>query len=102
MLFRWATLPAAIGAAILFIAGACAGEDEVELGMPQQDVVQLLGKPSRKAVLVGKVLRDLDRIPAEEDVSRFRLVYFYDETGLQVWFKDGKVTGVVRNGVSVR
>lgn len=94
-------LRAVIGATILFIAGACAPADEVRLGMSQERVVQLLGEPSRKAVLVGKVLRDVDQFLPQEDLSRFRLVYFYDTSGLQVWFKDGRATGVLRNGVSV-
>lgn len=100
-LFEWATLRAVIGAMILFAAGACAPADEVRLGMSQENVVQLLGEPSRKAVLVGKVLRNVDQLPTQEDLARFRLVYFYDPSGLQVWFKDDRVTGVVRNGVSV-
>lgn len=98
--FEWTTLRVVIGAAILFMAGACGPEDDLRAGMSQECVVQLLGEPSRKAVLIGKVLRDIDRMPAEEDLARFRLVYFYDESGLQVWFADGKVTGATRNGIS--
>ncbi len=89
--------------AIMFIfsANACASAEEVRLGMSQEEVVQLLGEPDRKAVLVGKVLRDLDKV-RDEDVTRLRLVYFYEMFGLQVWFKDSQVTGVTRHGVSIR
>lgn len=83
------------------MAGACVPEDDLRLGMSQENVVQLLGEPSRKSVLIGKVLRDIDQFPAGEDLARFRLVYVYDKSGLQVWFEDGKVTGVIRNGVSM-
>ncbi len=69
--------------------------------MSREDVVHLLGEPNREAVLVGKVLRDADQLPAEEDLTRFRLVYIDDKSGLQVWFMDGKMTGVTRYGFSV-
>ncbi len=92
-----------LGVAILsiFLAYAGASAEGVRLGMSQEEVVQLLGEPDRKAVLVGKVLRDLDEV-RDEDVSRLRLVYVYETFGLQVWFKDGRVTGVTRHGVSIR
>jgi hypothetical protein len=99
--FEWTTLRVVIAAVILLMAGACAPEDDLRLGMSQEGVVQLLGEPSREAVLIGKVLRDIDRLPAEEDPAQFRLVYFYDKSGLQVWFEDGKVTGATRNGISM-
>jgi len=69
--------------------------------MSQEEVVQLLGEPDRKAVLVGKVLRDLDKAH-DEDVNRLRLVYVYETISLQVWFKVGRVTGVTQHGVSIR
>ena len=93
---------AAVGVALVLLAGACGAADELRIGMPREDVVHLLGEPNRKAVLDGKVLRDVEELPAEVDASQFRLVYFYDESGLQVWFKDGKVTGVTREGIAVR
>jgi hypothetical protein len=85
----------------IFSAYACASAEEVRLGMSQEEVVQLLGEPDRKAVLVGKVLRDLDKV-RDEDVTRSRLVYVYETSGLQVWFKDSRVTGVTRHGLSIR
>jgi hypothetical protein len=100
-MLRRSVLRAALAAALLLSAAACAAAGEVKLGMSREDVVHLLGEPDRKAVLEGKLLRDLDRLPATEDISRFRLVYFYDETKLQVWFLADKVTGVTRNGISV-
>lgn len=95
-------LHATVGAALALLAGACAAADEVRPGMPREDVVHLLGEPDRMAVLDGKVLRGVEELPAEADASRLRLVYFYDESRLQVWFKDGKVTGVTRDGIAVR
>ena len=82
-------------------AYACASAEEVRLGMSQEEVVQLIGEPDRKAVLVGKVLRDLDTVRAE-DATQFRLVYVYETPGLQVWFRVGKVTGLTRYGVSIK
>ncbi len=85
----------------IFLAYACASAEKVRLGMSQEEVVQLLGEPDRKAVLVGKVLRDLDKV-RDEDVTRLRLVYVFDTVRLQVWFKGGRVTGVTRHGVSIQ
>lgn len=67
--------------------------------MSAADVVRALGEPSRKAVLVGKELRDLDEAEAGNDPGDRRLVYVYDDTGVQVWLQNGVVTGVVRDGV---
>lgn len=86
---------------VVFLVYACASAENVRLGMSREEVVQLLGEPDRKAVLVGKVLRDLDTVP-DEDVTGLRLVYVYETSRLQVWFKDGRVTGVTRHGVSIR
>jgi hypothetical protein len=47
---------------------------------------------------VGKALRDAEQLSAE-DLARLRLVYIYEPSGLQVWFREGKVTGVTRQGV---
>jgi hypothetical protein len=69
--------------------------------MSEEQVVQLLGEPTRKAALVGKALQDIQRLSAEE-LARLRLVYIYDPSGLQVWFQEGRVTGVTRHGVLVR
>jgi hypothetical protein len=71
---------------------------EVFPGMSEERVLQLLGQPTRKAALVGKALRDAEQLSAE-DLARLRLVYIYEPSGLQVWFREGKVTGVTRQGV---
>ena len=85
----------------LFLACADVNEEKVRLGMSQEKVIQLLGEPDRKAVLVGKVLRDLGKV-RDEDLTRLRLVYVFDTLSLQVWFEGGRVTGVTRHGVSIR
>jgi hypothetical protein len=91
------------GMSALFIFLVCpspASAGKLQLGMSQEDVVRILGKPDRKQVLVGKVLRDLDTVPPDE-LTRLRLVYIYETSGVQVWFKEDKVTGATRNGISM-
>ncbi len=97
------SLPNIFGMTTIFIFLVCpssASAEKLQLGMSQEDVVRLLGKPDRKQVLVGKVLRDLDKVPPD-DLTRLRLVYIYETPGVQVWFKVGKVTGATRNGISI-
>lgn len=79
-------------------AGAQAGG--VQLGMSPQAVILRLGGPDRKSVLDGKVLREIDDEVIPSVMGR-RLVYTYEVPGLQVWFEDGKVSGVTRHGVSI-
>ncbi len=90
---------AIMGVTILVFAAACTEPRKVQLGMSQLEVVGLLGEPDRISVLDGKVLRELDELEAT-DLVEYRLVYTYDEPGLQIWFEVGKVTGVTRDGVS--
>jgi hypothetical protein len=87
--------------AILAVNHAAGQPDEVRPGMSPEQVTRLLGEPDRKAVLVGKALRSPDDLSADE-AARLRLVYIYEPSGLQVWFQNGKVTGVTRQGVSPR
>lgn len=86
--------------AILMAAPACAESGRVELGMSQDEVVRLLGEPDSKAILDGKVLRQIDELTAP-DLETYRVVYIYDKSNLQIWFEAGKVSGVTRNGVSI-
>jgi hypothetical protein len=96
--WRTASVATALLLTPLLVLGAFAQPGEVRPGMSEEQVVRLLGQPTRKAVLVGKALRDAEEVSAE-DLARRRLVYVYDPSGLQVWFWDGKVTGVTRHGV---
>jgi hypothetical protein len=91
-------------AALFAVVTACVGAEtpEVQPGMSRERVLHILGEPSRRAVLDGKVLRDVADLPAGTDLTPYRFVYVYEETGLQVWFHDDKVTGLTRGGVSVR
>lgn len=95
--------PAVIWSACLLACAACAspGSASIQAGMSQKTVLWMLGQPDRKALLAGKELRDLDSVP-EKDISRFRQVYVYESTGLQVWFDRGRVTGITRHGVSIQ
>lgn len=97
---KWMALQVAIAALTVLIMNACNAEDRLRVDMSEAEVIRIMGEPSRKAVLIGKALRSIDELPAGEDVARFRLVFVYEESGLQVWFRDGKVTGITRNGVS--
>ena len=100
---QWRTPTAVIGllATVTPIVGAYAQPGDVRLGMSEEQVVKLLGEPTRRALLVGKELRDVEQVSAE-DRARSRLVYVYDPSGLEVWFWEGKVTGVTRHGVSLQ
>ena len=62
------------------MVSALAQPGEVRLGMSEEQVVQLLGEPTRKLVLVGKELRDVEQFSAE-DLARLRFVYVYDPSG---------------------
>lgn len=83
------------------LATGFAGGSQVRLGMSPEEVVEILGSPDRRAVLDGKLLRDLSELDPATDISQRRLVFFYDDIDLQVWFKDGQVTGVIQNGVPI-
>jgi hypothetical protein len=74
---------------------------DVTIGMPMQDVVAALGEPDRKAVLSGKVLRDLTEISPEIAGSKSRIVFIYNKDNVQVWFRQGRVTGITKEGVSI-
>lgn len=98
----WVSTCAIVLVALIILAAGCTQTDmkTVQLGMSPQEVVRLLGEPDRKSVLDGKVLRDLSEI-VSEDRDKYRIVYTYEESGLQVWFKAGKATGATRHGISI-
>ena len=75
---------------------------DVKIGMLMQDVIGILGEPDRKAVLSGKLLRDFTEISSEEITSHSRIVFIYNKDNVQVWFRDGRVTGMTKNGISIR
>ena len=74
---------------------------DVTIGMPMQEVIAALGEPDRKAVLSGKVLRDLAEISPEVAVSKSRIVFIYNKDNIQVWFQQGRVTGITKDGISI-
>jgi hypothetical protein len=94
-------IEAVVGCALSGVALCVSGAtDELRLDMSQQDVERILGVPDRRAVLIGKTLKNIGaQMPEEFEHSR--LIYIYDKMGLQVWFLDGRITGVTRYGVSV-
>jgi len=71
------------------------------LDMTPEQVVALLGEPDRKAILEGKVLRTLTPNNSEIDLWKNRLVFIYDRTKVQVWFKNGRVTEMTKDGLAV-
>ena len=81
--------------------GALAEIMDVRVGMLAQDVATILGEPDRKAVLVGKLLRDFTSIDPDEDISHARIVFIYHKHNVQVWFQQGRVTGMTKDGVSI-
>ena len=71
------------------------------LDMTLDQVVAKLGKPDRRAILEGKLLRTLTMDDSEVDLLQNRLVFIYDQTKVQVWFKNGRVTGMTKSGIAV-
>lgn len=86
-------------AAMVLKDGALA--ETVRLEMTTEQVLDILGEPDRRAVLEGKLLRNLTQRDSEIDLSKYRLVFIYETTHLQIWFKEGRVTGMTQNGVAV-
>lgn len=89
-----------VSAIILATGVVCAQATELQRGMTRDEVIKRLGPPNRRGVLEGKAIRQLSDSVALEAAER-RVVYFYDRTGIQVWFLGGKVTGATKNGVSI-
>ena len=88
-------------ASILIIATVltgCAHHSKVRLDMTEAQVIEILGEPDRRAILMGKILQDIDSLDRTVDPTRFRLMYFYSGSGVQVWFSAGRVTGMTKNG----
>jgi hypothetical protein len=73
---------------------------DVKIGMPMQEVLTILGEPDRKAILSGKLLRDVPENSTEILPSKSRIVFIYKHN-VQVWFRQGHVTGVTKDGVSI-
>lgn len=74
---------------------------DVKVGMPMEEVLTILGEPDRKAILSGKLLRDVPENSAETLSSKSRLVFIYKHNNVQVWFRQGLVTGMTKDGVSI-
>lgn len=83
------------------LAGVCSGGNAVRLGMEPRSVIAVLGSPDRRAILVGKELRDVTQVPGGETDTQSRLVYIYDSANIRVWFSRGKVTGLTKDGLAV-
>ena len=73
----------------------------VKIGMREEEVVRVLGEPERKAILEGKVLRELKGGAVPPKHRNAMLVFLYDRRNVRVWFRHGSVTDVTQNGVSV-
>lgn len=43
----------------------------------------------------------MTELDSATDLSKHRLVFLYGDIYLQVWFKDGHVTGVTQKGISI-
>lgn len=90
-----------VGIATLVYGFNCSSDDKIQLGMSPKEVVQKIGEPDRKSILDGKLLREINGSENDIDLKKFRLVYTYEKTGIQVWFFNGKVTGVTKYGASI-
>jgi hypothetical protein len=73
-------------------AGCSSPQAAISIGMTKSEVRARLGDPERIGVLNGK---DIDTIaPDAEAQARGRVVYFYRDGRLAVWFEGTRVTGV--------
>ncbi len=80
---------------------AAAESFPVKVGMHEQEVVRLLGEPERKAILDGKVLRELHQATVPPKYRDAMLVFLYERGNIRVWFRHGSVTDITRAGVSI-
>lgn len=85
----------------LFPQTALAEVMDVKIGMPIQEVLTILGEPDRKAVLSGKLLRDVPEKDAETLSSISRMVFIYQRSNIHVWFQQGRVSGITKDGESI-
>jgi hypothetical protein len=46
-------------------------------------------------------MRDLAEIDPEAAVSKSRIVFIYNKDNIQVWFRQGRVTGITKDGISI-
>ena len=76
-------------------AGCSAPQAAIAIGMTKSEVRAQLGAPERIAVLDGKVIRTI--APDAEARARGRMVYFYRDGRLAVWFEGTRVTGVTES-----
>ncbi|MGC4098335.1 MAG: hypothetical protein QM706_14570 [Nitrospira sp.] len=74
---------------------------DVKVGMPIHQVLTILGEPNRKAVLSGKLLRDVPEKDAETLSSISRMVFIYQRSNIHVWFQLGRVSGMTKDGMSI-
>ena len=86
---------------LVFFMSGCEEPDKIKLGMSPQEVIKEMGQPDSKSILDGKVLRKIDNNESSYDLKKYRLVYTYKKSSIQVWFLDSKVTSVTKNGVSI-
>ena len=73
-------------------AGCGPSQPGILIGMTKSEVRGRLGAPERIGVLNGK---SIDKIAPDADAAaRGRVVYFYRDGRLAVWFQGARVTGV--------
>lgn len=90
-----------VGSLVLFgvgapcSAGCSSPQAAISIGMTKSEVRARLGAPERIGVLNGK---DIETIaPDAEARARGRMVYFYRDGRLSVWFEGIRVSGVTDN-----
>ena len=81
-----------LGGAVMPGASDCGPASKLSVGMSKSQVRARMGSPERIGVLRGK---DIERIaPRAEARATGRLVYFYRDGRVAIWFENAKVTGV--------
>lgn len=85
---------------ITAVLASCTSQETIHLGMTDNQVIKILGVPDRHAILIGKLLQDTERLESTVVLSRYRQVFIYNESDMQIWFKAGNVTGITKKGIS--
>lgn len=99
-----------IGWALLVVLlSACSGsnsnsmksnEGSIQKGMDATEVIQALGEAEKISYLDGKFLNQVANIN-EVDFSKQRVVFSYNDDVTHVWFENGTVNSVTKNGVAI-
>ena len=91
--YRWIMRNGVLAMLAVIMTNASAEPAAIRVGASRHDVRARLGAPERVGVLRGKLIESV--AAGDEDRVAGRLVYYYRDGQLMIWFENGKVTSVV-------